>query len=216
MAKQLDLDKSYMKCAFAMSELSHAQRRKVGAILVAQGINQQTGGIIAEGVNGTPAGFSNACEDDHHKWTEVPIELGIDATVLVCAKCGEESDSTNGGSICGVLHTVPECLHAESNAIAKVARSTNSSNGATIYTTLSPCFQCAKLIIQAGIVRVVYAEQYEVNEASSSTCGLELLRKAGVQLDHLDMYDNKHERELEPYSNAEGVSDATEDMYRQK
>ena len=56
--------------------------------------------------------------------------------------------------------TLPEVLHAESNAIAKCARSTSSADGATLYTTLSPCFECSKLIIQAGISRVVYKELY--------------------------------------------------------
>src|SRR6478752_4133644 len=68
----------------------------------------------------------------------------------------------------------PEVLHAESNAIAKCARSVHSSEGATLYTTHSPCFDCCKLIIQAGIVRVIYLENYRVSE------GLELLTKAGV------------------------------------
>jgi len=74
----------------------------------------------------------------------------------------------------GETVTKPEVLHAESNAIAKCARSVHSSEGATLYTTHSPCFDCCKLIIQAGIVRVIYLENYRVSE------GLELLTKAGV------------------------------------
>ena len=72
-------------------------------------------------------------------------------------------------------YTKPEVLHAESNAITKLARSTNSSAGATIYCTLAPCFQCAKLIIQSGIERVVYKDMYAKN-------GLALLNKAGVNV----------------------------------
>lgn len=67
-------------------------------------------------------------------------------------------------------------LHAEANAITKVARSHNSSDGATLYVTASPCIECAKLIIQAGIVRVVYGELYHMQD------GLELLNRAGIDV----------------------------------
>ena len=74
-------------------------------------------------------------------------------------------------------HTKSYVLHAEANAITKVARSNNSSEGATIYITASPCIECAKLIIQSGIVRVVYSDDYRLQE------GLELLKRAGIQVD---------------------------------
>ena len=73
--------------------------------------------------------------------------------------------------------SLPYVLHAEANAITKVARSNNSSDGATLYVTASPCIECAKLIIQAGIVRVVYGEEYRIRD------GIELLRQAGIQVD---------------------------------
>ena len=72
--------------------------------------------------------------------------------------------------------TKPYVLHAEANAITKIARSGNSSDGATLYVTASPCLECAKLIIQAGIKRVVYAEQYRLED------GIELLRRAGIEV----------------------------------
>lgn len=72
-------------------------------------------------------------------------------------------------------------LHAEANAITKVARSNNSSDGATLYVTASPCIDCAKLIIQAGIRRVVYDEAYRLAD------GLELLRRAGIEVLHLPL-----------------------------
>ena len=75
------------------------------------------------------------------------------------------------------MYTKPEVLHAESNAITKLARSTNSSSGATLYVTCSPCFECAKLIIQSGIERVVYDEEYK------SQKGLLLLKKAGILIE---------------------------------
>lgn len=72
--------------------------------------------------------------------------------------------------------TKPYVLHAEANAITKVARSYNSSEGATLYVTSSPCIECAKLIIQAGIKRVVYADAYRLSD------GVNLLQRAGIEL----------------------------------
>ncbi|MDR1337349.1 MAG: dCMP deaminase family protein [Tannerella sp.] len=77
--------------------------------------------------------------------------------------------------------TKPYVLHAEANAITKVAASSNSSRGATIYVTASPCIECAKLIIQAGIVRVVYSEAYHTEE------GYRLLLRAGITADYIDI-----------------------------
>ncbi len=73
----------------------------------------------------------------------------------------------------------PYVLHAEANAITKVARSNNSSDGATLYVTASPCIECAKLIIQAGIKRVVYGEQYRLTD------GLDLLKRVGIEVEYL-------------------------------
>lgn len=75
--------------------------------------------------------------------------------------------------------TKPYVLHAEANAITKVAKSNNSSNGATLYVTSSPCLECAKLIIQAGIKRVVYTEKYRIDD------GLKLLERAGIEMVHI-------------------------------
>ncbi|MBT3208754.1 MAG: dCMP deaminase family protein [Bacteroidetes bacterium] len=79
--------------------------------------------------------------------------------------------------------TKPYVLHAEANAITKVAKSNNSSQGATLYITSSPCLECSKLIIQAGISRVVYAENYRKNE------GLQLLERANIELLYLDILE---------------------------
>ena len=72
--------------------------------------------------------------------------------------------------------TYPYVLHAEANAITKLARSSNNSDGATLYVTASPCIECAKLIIQAGIKRVIYGEKYRLSD------GLDLMRKAGIEV----------------------------------
>lgn len=96
------------------------------------------------------------------------------------------SDGYNGTpsgfeNVCEDAHGVthPYVLHAEANAITKLARSGNNSDQATLYVTASPCIECAKLIIQAGIRRVVYAEQYRLTD------GIDLLRRAGVEVEHL-------------------------------
>ena len=81
--------------------------------------------------------------------------------------------------------TKPYVLHAEANAITKLARSSNNSDGATLYVTASPCIECSKLIIQAGIRRVVYDEQYRLND------GVELLKRAGIEVVHLPIDENK-------------------------
>ena len=77
-------------------------------------------------------------------------------------------------------NTKPYVLHAEANAITKVAKSNNSSEGSTLYITASPCMECAKLIIQAGIVRVVYQEKYRITD------GIDLLERAGIKLDYIE------------------------------
>lgn len=104
--------------------------------------------IISDGYNGTPGGFENVCE-----W--LPEDAGQ----------GRE-----------VGRTKPYVLHAEANAITKVAKSQSSSEGATLYVTASPCVECSKLIIQAGIRRVVFAEDYH------SSDGVDLLRRAGIEV----------------------------------
>ena len=83
--------------------------------------------------------------------------------------------------------TKPYVLHAEANAITKLARSSNNSEGSTLYVTAAPCIECAKLIIQAGIKRVVYGEKYRLDD------GLKLLRKANIEIIYLNPEDNENE-----------------------
>ena len=97
------------------------------------------------------------------------------------------SDGYNGTpsgfeNICEDEHQVtkPYVLHAEANAITKVAKSNNSSDGSTLYVTASPCLECAKLIIQSGIMRVVYCEKYRIDD------GLRLLQRAGIELKYVE------------------------------
>ena len=91
--------------------------------------------------------------------------------------CEDENDRTK-----------PYVLHAEANAITKVAASNNNSAGSTIYITSSPCIECAKLIIQAGIKRVVFSEKYHTEE------GVSLLNRAGITLDYIDLEQFKEKK----------------------
>ncbi|MEQ8625350.1 MAG: dCMP deaminase family protein [Vicingaceae bacterium] len=142
-AKQERYDIAYLKMAEQWGQLSHCERKQVGALIVKDSM------IISDGYNGTPTGFDNCCEDDQGK--------------------------TNW-----------YVLHAEANAIMKVAKSTNNSDGATLYITLSPCRECSKLILQAGIKRVVYLKGYKDDS------GLQFLEKAGIEVQHIA---NLHEEE---------------------
>lgn len=81
--------------------------------------------------------------------------------------------------------TKPYVLHAEANAITKIARSNNNSDGATLYVTASPCIECAKLIVQAGIRRVIYSEKYRLTD------GIDLLERAGIETVHLPIENNE-------------------------
>jgi len=104
------------------------------------------------------------------------------------------SDGYNGTpsgfeNICEDEHQVtkPYVLHAEANAITKVAKSNNSSEGSTMYCTASPCLECAKLIIQSGVKRVVYGEMYRIDD------GIRLLERAGIELKYIELNDGHPE-----------------------
>lgn len=143
-----EYDIAYMRMAKAIAELSYAQKKKVGSIIVSP-----EGQVISQGFNGTPTGFDNCCED-----------------VLPD----------------GTLKTKPEVLHSESNALMKCAKYTSSTKDATLYVTLSPCINCAKLIIQAEIKRVVYLEDYK------DATGLDWLRKCRVIVEKISGFpENK-------------------------
>ena len=179
MSDQNKLDQTYMAMAKEWSKMSYAERKKVGCLIV------KDGQIISDGYNGTPSGFNNDCEeilytcDDHDcasKDDSVSAHSFISLKDDLTHFKDEEWELDKDKEKFFKLKTKPEVLHAESNALMKLARSTNSSEGATIYCTYSPCFDCAKLIIQAGIKRVVYDEVYRCKE------GLDLLKKAKVEI----------------------------------
>lgn len=138
--KQRRYDIAYLRMAREWAQLSHCERKKVGALIVKDNT------IISDGYNGTPTGFENFCEDEagYTKWY---------------------------------------VLHAEANAILKVASSTQSCRGATLYITMSPCKECSKLIHQAGITRLVYHIDYK------DESGLDFLKKAGVNIERIRNLD---------------------------
>ena len=132
--KQIKYNYKYLEIASKISELSHANRKKVGCIIVKDGV------IISDGFNGTPKGFENGCEDidGNTKWYT---------------------------------------LHAEANAITKLVRTGGiSAEGATMYLTLSPCKECAKLILQSGISKIIYSEEYR------DLSGVDFLNKSGLEI----------------------------------
>ena len=110
-----------------------------------------------------------------------------DKTIISDGYNGTPSGFENVCEDCNNV-TYPYVLHAEANAITKLARSSNNSDGSTLYVTASPCIECAKLIIQAGIKKVVYAEKYRLTD------GIDLLRQAGVEVIYLNP-DNNDEAE---------------------
>ena len=144
------LKRAYMKTAEIFAELSHARRLHVGAIVV------KDDRIISIGYNGMPAGWDNNCEDE----------------IVVEADVGEDYDI--------VLKTRPEVLHAETNAIAKLAKSNDSGMGAIMFITHAPCLDCAKLIYQSGISSVLYRDTYR------DTSGITFLEKSGIIVEKLN------------------------------
>lgn len=103
------------------------------------------------------------------------ISDGYNGTPSGFENCCEDHDGV----------TYPYVLHAEANAITKLARSENNSEGSTLYVTASPCIECAKLIIQAGIKRVVYSEKYRLTD------GITLLERANIIVDQLNLEENE-------------------------
>lgn len=135
--KQEKYDKAYLRMATEWAKLSHCNRKKVGALIIKDGM------IISDGYNGTPSGYGNQCEDDD----------GITKWYV---------------------------LHAEANALMKLARSGNHSKGSTLYLTMSPCKECSKLIHQAGIMRLVYMNKYK------EISGLSFLEECGLEITQLE------------------------------
>jgi len=148
---------AYMKTAETFAGLSSAVRLHVGAIVV------KDDRIISIGYNGMPSGWENTCEDkiycDDGDWSEQQLPKTENLPWLKYK-----------------LVSKPEVLHAETNAIAKLAKSNESGANATLFVTHAPCLDCAKLVYQSGINNVFYRNSYRSDD------GLKFLEKAGVQV----------------------------------
>ena len=140
-----------MQTAQVFAELSHARRLHVGAIVVKEDR------IVSIGYNGMPAGWDNNCED------EIGHVLDDNRNIVETR-----------------LKTKPEVLHAEMNALMKLAKSTESGNGADLFITHAPCLDCAKGIFQAGIARVWFGTAYRDN------AGIDFLKKSNIQVTQHD------------------------------
>jgi dCMP deaminase len=145
----------YMDIATRVAELSHARRLQVGCVIV------KDDRVISMGYNGMPAGWDNNCEYEVGYWESV---------------YQEEMKYVNTGE----LKTNPEVLHAETNAVAKLARSSESGLDSDLFVTHSPCLDCAKIIYQSGIRRVYFGSAYRDNS------GVDFLRKSGVDVVQLN------------------------------
>lgn len=165
---RIPIEVIYMQTAYQFAKLSYAERRKVGCVIVK---DKQ---LISFGYNGMPHGFENKCEEDQVRYYENPDH----ALTL------EEKGYHCNDGCCSKTVTRREVLHAESNAIMKVAKSTMSCNGAELYTTTCPCFDCAKLIIQAGISKVYYCEDYR------DMSGVDLLERAGIEVECVNVWND--------------------------
>ena len=147
--KQKFID-AYMKTAETFAELSSAKRLQVGAIIV------KDDRIISIGYNGMPSGWDNNCE--------------------YVADVHPSDSRYDYNNFSKELKTKPEVLHAETNAIAKLARTTESGLGATMFVTHAPCIDCAKLVFQSGINSVYYRNSYRDDD------GIEFLKKCNVEV----------------------------------
>jgi dCMP deaminase len=150
MMKQKFID-AHMKVAETYSQLSSAKRLQVGCVIVKKDT------IIGIGYNGMPTGWTNECEEE----------------VVVAEVEG------NPSRVITEPRTKAEVLHAETNALAKIARSTNSSEGASLFVTHAPCIHCAKLIHQSGINSVYYRSTYRTED------GIKFLRQCGVKVEQV-------------------------------
>lgn len=141
-----------MDWAERAAQLSHARRLQVGTVIV------KNDSVISYGYNGMPAGWDNNCEDE-----SVELYSGYEGAIHRT-----------------VLKTKHEVLHAETNAIAKLAKNNGSGDGATMFVTHAPCLDCAKLIYQSGISHVLYRNAYR------DSSGVTFLEKSGVQVTQIN------------------------------
>jgi len=150
-------DNAHMQAAESYAALSSAKRLKVGAVV------EKDNRIISIGYNGTPAGWDNNCENEIYEESQYVIDPGGPWHTMGTYR----------------YETKQEVIHAEMNAIGKLAQSNESGAGATMYITHAPCFDCAKLIHIAGIKKVFYRNSYR------NTDGIEFLNKCNIEVEKI-------------------------------
>lgn len=155
---------AYMATARIFAELSHAKRLHVGAIVVKEDR------IISIGYNGMPSGWDNNCE--YKEYFYYGHSFGDSAA--------DYFDQTDEDGKRYRLKTRPEVLHAEMNALMKLAKSSESGDGATMFVTHAPCMDCAKGVYQAGIRRLCYGEDYRDDS------GIRFLKQCGIDVTKVD------------------------------
>lgn len=151
---------AYMEVAETFAKLSSAKRLQVGAIVV------KDDRIISIGYNGMPAGWDNTCEHKEYVYGNVPMDPWLFKE--------EDSDQFY------MMKTRPEVIHAEANAIAKLAKSSESGDGSTMFLTHAPCIDCAKQVYTAGIKKVYYRDSYK------DTMGLDFLTKCDIMVHQVE------------------------------
>lgn len=165
-----------MTTAETFAALSDAQRAKVGAIVVKEDR------IISIGYNGMPTGWDNLCEDVEWMSADAGGHLNPDEIQSEWPHEGIYMDKDGTEYVTRYRwKTKPEVLHAEANAITKLARSPESAESATLFCTHLPCMECAKLIYQSGISSVYYRVEYQAARGS----GKDFLTKSGVTVEQL-------------------------------
>ena len=174
----------YMDWAARAAELSHAVRLQVGAVVV------KDDSVISYGYNGMPAGWDNNCEDREYMSGDAGGWLDPDEILerWPFEEKVEIVDPDDGSFVMSRryrLKTKPEVLHAESNAIAKLARSSQSGCDADIFITHAPCLDCAKLIYQSGISNVYYRNSYR------DMAGVEFLEKSGITVQKINNQESQ-------------------------
>jgi len=158
---------AFMDVAERFAELSYAERLKVGSIVI------KDNRIISIGYNGMPMGWDNDCE--HREYMDNDAGCWLD-TSTVEDQWPYQDEKGNRYR----LVTKPEVLHAEANALTKLAGSHESGKDATLFCTHSPCINCAKLIYQSGITNVYYKHDYR------STAGTDFLHKSGIRVNKVE------------------------------
>jgi dCMP deaminase len=165
---------AYMKVAETFAGLSTARRLHVGAIVV------KDDRIISIGYNGMPSGWDNNCEDKEYMDQTAGGWLSPEEIEEQWPWSEQQLPKTEDLPwLRYKLTTKPEVLHAETNAIAKLAKSTESGMGATMFITHAPCLDCAKLIYQSGINSVLYRNSYRSDD------GINFLQKASVKVEKI-------------------------------